>query len=65
MRKTIAELIDSLSVINIKIFFLIEKMENETGTVEDARKIQKLNKQRSDIMNALSKEFKEREIIKV
>lgn len=65
MKKTIAELIDELSVINIKVFFLIEKIQNKLGTIEDGQKVQTLNKQRSEVMNAISQEFKQKERIKV
>jgi hypothetical protein len=65
MKKTIAELIDELSVTNIKIFMLIEKVQNGKGTVEEAEKIQLLNVHRSILMNAISQEFKQNERIKV
>lgn len=65
MKKTLAELIDELSIINIKVFFLIEKVQNKTATLEEAEKIQTLNKQRSKIMNAISEEFKQDERIKI
>lgn len=65
MKKTIAELIDELSVTNIKIFFLIEKVQNKLGSIEDGQKVQELNKLRSRLMNALSDEFKQEGRIKV
>ena len=65
MKKTISELFDSLSVVNIKIFFLIEKIQDGKATIEEAQKAQLLNRERSDLMNAISREFKERERIKV
>ena len=65
MKKTISQLFDSLSVVNIKIFFLIEKIQDGKATMEEAQKAQLLNRERSDLMNAISREFKERERIKV
>lgn len=65
MKKTISELFDSLSVVNIKIFFLIEKIQDGKATIEEAQKAQLLNRERSDLMNAISREFKERERLKV
>jgi hypothetical protein len=64
MRKTISELIDSLSITNIKIYFLEEKVAANTHTKEDAKKIQDLNRYRSELMNALSEEFNQRVTIK-
>ena len=65
MKKTIAELIDELSTTNIKIFFLIEKVQDGKGTVEDGERVQSLNKYRSRLMNAISEEFKQEGRIKV
>lgn len=65
MRKTIAELFDELSVTNIKVFFLIEKIQDGKGTVEEGQKVQLLNRHRSELMNAISQEFKQKERIKV
>ena len=65
MEKTLAELIDELSVTNIKIFFLIEKIQDGKATVEEAQKAQLLNKHRSNLMNAISKEINQTERIKI
>lgn len=65
IKKTIGELVDFLSVINIKIFFLIEKLQDGKGTVEEAQKVQLLNKQRNEYMNAINEEFDQGKIIKV
>lgn len=65
MKKSLAEIIDELSVTNIKIFFLIEKLQDGKGTTEEAQKVQLLNKHRSDLMNAISQEFKQKERIKI
>lgn len=65
MKKTIATLIDELSVTNIKIYHLVEKIQKDEHTRRDAKKLQDLNSYRSALCNALSKEFKERKIVKL
>lgn len=65
MKKTIGELIDGLSITNNKIFYLVDKVQKDKHTREDAKKIQDLNKLRSDLVNAINNYFKEREDIKV
>lgn len=57
MRKTIAELIDELSIVNVKIALLIEK----NG---DGQKIQQLNRYRSELKNAITEELGGRKEIK-
>lgn len=55
--KTIADLIDELSIVNIKIFHLVDIMEgkgNDTIVAEAARKVQKLNRQRSQLINEIN-----------
>lgn len=65
MKKSIGELIDSLGVTNIKIFYLIDKVLKDEHTREDAKKIQDLNRLRNDLINAINKYFKDRKEIKV
>jgi len=65
MKKTIGELIDSLGIVNNKIFYLVDKVQRDKHTREDAKKIQDLNKLRSNLINAINKYFNEREEIKV
>lgn len=65
MKKTIAQLIDELSVTNIKIFMLVDKVQKNEHTKEEAKRIQDLNTYRSELMNAISEEFKEKQIIKL
>ena len=65
MKKTIGELIDSLAITNNKIFYLVDKVQKDEHTREDAKKIQDLNKLRSNLVNAINKYFKERQDIKV
>ena len=65
MKKTIGELCDILSVTNIKIFYLIEKVQKDEHTKEEAKKLQDLNSYRSQIVNAINEYFKERQEIKV
>ena len=65
MKKNIGELIDILSVTNIKIFYLIEKVQNNNFEKDDAKKIQDLNRYRSEITNSINEYFNERKEIKV
>jgi len=63
MRKSIAELIDELSVTNIKIALILEK--GKLASLEELQKVQDLNKYRSQIKNAINLQFGERQEIKV
>ena len=65
MRRSIGELIDILSVTNCKIFYLVDKVQRNDFEKEDAKKIQELNKYRSEVTNAINEYFKERQEIKV
>ena len=65
MKKTIATIIDELVVTNIKIFHLVDKVQKNKHTRADAKKLQDLNQYRSELVNALNYEFKQRRVIKV
>ena len=65
MRKTIAELIDEISITNIKIYHLVEKIQNDQHTKEEAKKLQDLNKYRSELVNAINDYFGERKEVKI
>ena len=65
MKKTLAQIIDELSVTNIKIFMLVDKVQKCQHNIEDAKNLQSLNSYRSELMNAINEEFHERSIIKV
>lgn len=65
MKKSLASIIDELTVTNIKIYHLVDKILKNEHTLEDAKKSQDLNKYRSELCNALNREFKQREDIKV
>lgn len=56
MNITISELIDRLSIINVKVFHLVDIIENSNDEKEiaySAKKAQELNKQRSLIKNEI------------
>ena len=57
MKKTIAELIDELTIVNIKIFWLVDKVQKDKFTKKDAKKIQNLNALRSRLKNAILEEY--------
>ena len=65
MKKTKAQLVDELSITNIKIFYLVDKVHRNEHTKEDAKKIQDLNSLRSQLVNALNEEFDDEPDIKV
>ena len=65
MKKTIGELIDELGITNMKIFYLVDKVQKNEHTKEDAKKIQDLNSYRSELRNSINNYFKETETIKV
>ncbi len=65
MKKSIATIIDELSVTNIKIFMLVDKIQKNKYTKADAKKLQDLNSFRAELCNALNKEFKQRKIVKI
>lgn len=60
MKKTIGELIDELSVTNNKIFYLVDKVQRNAHTVEEAKKIQDLNTYRVQLKNSINEFFNER-----
>ena len=63
--KTIGELIDELSIVNNKIFYLVDKVQKNKHTRTDAKRIQDLNKLRGKLVNAINKYFRQRQGIKV
>ena len=65
MKKTIGQLIDELGITNMKIFHLIDKVQKNEHTREEAKKIQDLNKLRSELVNAINEYFREKQEIKV
>lgn len=65
MKKALSALVDELTVTNIKIYHLVDKITKDEHTRADAKRAQDLNRYRSEICNALNREFKQREDIKV
>lgn len=60
--KTIGQLIDELVVVNLKIWHLIDRVMDGTGSIEDARVVQEFNSQRSDLVRAIDRLLGERDI---
>lgn len=60
MKKSISELIDELSVTNIKIYMMVEEVEAGRNSKEDAQKMQSLIKYRSALKNAINQELGDR-----
>ena len=65
MKKTIGSIIDELSITNCKIFALVDKVQKDEHTREDAKKLQELNSYRSKLTNAINEQLGERQEIKV
>ena len=65
MEKTIGTLIDELSVTNIKIFMLVDQVQRNEHTKEEAKRIQDLNSYRVELSNAINKKFGEIQQIKL
>lgn len=65
MRKTLAELVDELSITNIKIFMMVEKVRNNEHTKEMAKKLEETNLYRSKLKNAINEYFNEQEEVKI
>lgn len=60
MKKTTSELIDELSIVNCKIYHLMEKED-----VESFKKLKQLNAYRSELKNAIAEELGGRKEVKI
>jgi len=65
MKKSIAELVDELSIVNGKLYHLVEKIQSKNFDKSDAIKLQDLNSYRSQLKNAINEYFNERKEIKI
>lgn len=65
MKKTLAELIDELCITNNKIFALVDLVQANLHTKQDAKKLQDLNSYRSQLKNAINEFFNERQEAKL
>lgn len=65
MKKNIAELIDELSIVNVKIFMLVDVVQKNEHTKELAKKLQDLNGYRSKLKNAINEELGGRTEVKL
>lgn len=59
MKKSIGELIDELIISNIKVFMLVDKVQKNEHTKEDAKRLQDVNSYRSQLKNAVNEWAKE------
>ena len=57
MKKNLVELLDELIITHCKIFSLVDKVQADKHTREDAKKLQDLNNYRSKLKNAIGEEF--------
>ena len=60
--KTLGQLIDELIVVNLKIWHLIDRVMDGSGTLEDAQAVQGFNSQRSELVRTIDKRLGERDI---
>ena len=65
MEKSFSQIIDELTITNIKIFNLVDKIQKNKHTRADAKKAHDLNRYRSELCNAINRKFNEKENIKV
>ena len=65
MEKTLGELVDEISIVNIKIFMMVEQLERHENTIEDAWKMNALVKRRSELRNAINQKIGDKVDIKV
>ena len=60
--KTLGQLIDELTIVNIRIWHLIDKVIDRTATLEEAQAVQSFNAQRSELVRAVDRCLGERDI---
>jgi hypothetical protein len=60
--KTIGQLIDELTITNLKVWHLIDKVMDGTATREEAQAVQTFNLQRSELVRAIDRRLGERDI---
>jgi len=65
VRKTLGELIDELTITNLKIFMLVDKVQDDSHTREDSKKIQDLNLYRSKLKNAINAGLDQQQEVKL
>lgn len=53
--KTVGQLIDELSIANIRIWTLIDKVMAGTATIEEAQRVQQVNSQRNELVRAIDR----------
>lgn len=60
--KTLGQLIDELTILNIRIWMLIDKVEAGTATTDEAQAVQKHNATRTQYVRAIDRRLGERDI---
>ena len=60
--KTLGQMIDELCVVNLKIWHLIDRVMDGSGTLEDAQSVQEFNSQRAELVRVIDKRLGERDI---
>lgn len=60
--KTVGQLIDELTICNIRIWMLIDKVEAGIATVQEAQRVQKENAKRTALVRAIDSRLGQRDI---
>jgi hypothetical protein len=60
--KTLGQLFDELTIANIRIWMLIDKVYAGTATLEEARKVQQVNSTRNELIRAIDRLLDQRDI---
>lgn len=60
--KSLGQLVDELSILNIRIWILIDRVMNGNATVEDGMLVQQYNAKRTEYIRAIDRRVGERSI---
>ena len=60
--KTVGQLIDELSILNIRIWHLIDKVTDGSATLEEAQAVQRHNSTRNRLVRAIDRRMGQRDI---
>jgi len=60
--KTVGQLIDELTILNIRIWMLIDKVKVGIATPEEAQKVQEYNDRRNQYVRAIDRRLGDRDI---
>ena len=61
-RLTVGELIDRLTIANLKVWHLIDRVRSGEATLEEAQAVQSWNDTRTELIRAIDRELGDRDI---